>query len=261
MGVLGEVARTCAAMMRCAVSRPRQLARLCQAVLDAEAQMRVPNLLHCSVEEFLAGPLGVAGAVPVRADLALCPGARGITLGEALVLCSLVCALRARRVFEIGTYRGWTSYLLASAMPQGGKLFSLELPPGSATAHPLKPRDRYELSAQEVGETFRRRLPAGGEVVQLWGDSATFDFAPWEEAMDLVFVDGAHTHDYVRNDTLAALGMVREGGLVVWHDLKHNCPGVAQVLSRMARSRELYHIEGTSLVIHRRGQTRRVYGR
>jgi len=257
LSALGKLVRAWGATCRCALTRPRELARLCQELLDAEAQMRVPNVLHCSVEEFLAAQLAVEGAVSVRVGLAPDPGARGITLAEGLVLCSLVCALRARQVFEIGTYRGWTSYLLASAMPRAGKVFTLELRPGGSTAYPVQRRDRYGLSEQDVGQAFRQRLPASGEVVQLWGDSACFDFSPWERAIDLVFIDGAHTYPYVRNDTFAALGMVRDGGLVVWHDLKHNCPAVARVLARIGRSCQLYHIEGTSLVVHRTTQARR----
>jgi len=231
LSALGKLVRAWGATCRCALTRPRELARLCQELLDAEAQMRVPNVLHCSVEEFLAAQLAVEGAVSVRVGLAPDPGARGITLAEGLVLCSLVCALRARQVFEIGTYRGWTSYLLASAMPSGGKVFTLELRPGGSTAYPVQRRDRYGLSEQDVGQAFRQRLPASGEVVQLY--------------------------PYVRNDTFAALGMVRDGGLVVWHDLKHNCPGVARVLARIGRSCQLYHIQGTSLVVHRTTQARR----
>ena len=49
-------------------------------------------------------------------------------------------------------------------------------------------------------------------------DSAKFDPTPYESKMDLVFVDGAHSADYVRNDSEKGWRMLRPGGVLVWHD-------------------------------------------
>jgi predicted O-methyltransferase YrrM len=63
---------------------------------------------------------------------------------------------------------------------------------------------------------------AGKDVVhkihQLVGDSLTFDFSPYFNKVDLVFVDGGHRYEVVSSDTANALRMVRPGGVVVWHD-------------------------------------------
>ena len=49
-------------------------------------------------------------------------------------------------------------------------------------------------------------------------DSASFDFAPYRDQMDLVYVDGSHSPDYVVSDTRNAMEMLRPGGVLVWDD-------------------------------------------
>jgi hypothetical protein len=53
---------------------------------------------------------------------------------------------------------------------------------------------------------------AAAKIKQLWADSAHFDEQPYRDRMDLVFVDTAHSYEYVRNDSGKALSMVRRGG-------------------------------------------------
>jgi predicted O-methyltransferase YrrM len=70
--------------------------------------------------------------------------------------------------------------------------------------------------------------------------------------MDLVFIDGAHSEDYVRNDTLQALKMIRPGGgVVIWHDA--HLFGVVKFLAPWIRDHQLevYFIRHTSLAVAR----------
>ena len=251
VGCVRKLCRASEAMLRCTLVGPRQLPALCQCVLDWEVQHRACSLRQCTLEEFLGDVVGLEGVQRMRFNLPLLRGARAVSLGETLALCSLVSAVRASAVFEFGTYRGWTSSVLASCMEQGGRLLTLELPPGHKAAGALERRDVYDLLESEVGQAFKAAAPDRARVIQLWGDSALFDFSPWRHTVDLVFIDGAHTEEYVRNDTVRALGLVRPGGLVVWHDLKHSCPGVVRFLLQLGEGRCLYHIEDTSLVVYR----------
>ncbi len=68
------------------------------------------------------------------------------------------------------------------------------------------------------GERFLN-TPQQSIITQLWGDSATFDFSPYYNSMDFVFIDGAHSEHYVKNDTEKALQLIKKsGGIIVWHD-------------------------------------------
>ena len=45
-----------------------------------------------------------------------------------------------------------------------------------------------------------------------------------------MFVDGSHTHEYVRADSRSALIIAPPGGVVIWDDCNYVCPGVARAL-------------------------------
>ena len=63
--------------------------------------------------------------------------------------------------------------------------------------------------------------------------------------MDLVFVDGAHSYDYVKNDTEKGLEMLRPGGVIAWHDCNPRHPDLVRYLRTLNRPLNL--VAGTSL--------------
>lgn len=152
----------------------------------------------------------------------------------------------ARRLFEIGTYNGATAWCLARNLPTA-EVHTLDLPPEESPAlgygvSDAGNRRRFEHLAYET-------LPLGdSRVVQHWGDSATFDFAPWRGTVDLVYVDGAHSHDYVRADSTTALDLVSDSGVVVWDDYWRRIDGVKAILDDLPVP--LFRVPGTRLVVH-----------
>lgn len=152
----------------------------------------------------------------------------------------------ARRVFEIGTYNGATAWCLARNLGPA-EVHTLDLPVESEPTLELGVSDAsnrvpFERRAYEV-------LPlATGQVVQHWGDSATFDFAPWRRSIDLVYVDGAHSRQYVRADSATALDLVRDSGAVVWDDYWRRIEGVQAILDELRIP--LFRVPETRLVVH-----------
>jgi hypothetical protein len=154
--------------------------------------------------------------------------------------------LKASRAFEIGTYNGATAWCLARNLPET-EVHTLDLPlerdPALAYGvSDVSNRIRFEQLAYEV-------LPMGdSNVVQHWGDSARFDFDRWRGSVDLVYVDGAHSHDYVRVDSDTAFELVRESGAIVWDDYWRRVPGVVAALHEL--SAPLFLVPGTRLVVY-----------
>jgi predicted O-methyltransferase YrrM len=72
----------------------------------------------------------------------------------------------------------------------------------------------------KIGRLFRK-TEVEQKITQLWGDSLTFEFTPYEETMDLVFIDGNRQYEYVNSDSQNARRMLRPGGLLVWHDYNY----------------------------------------
>jgi hypothetical protein len=103
------------------------------------------------------------------------------------------------------------------------------------------------------GEAYRG-TEEEARITSLYGDSATFDFSPLAGQVDVVFVDGSHSHAYVKNDTERALEMLAPGGVIAWDDYPA-VPGVYSHLNAIAPMLEhpMYHIYNTRLVIYTAG--------
>ncbi len=164
-------------------------------------------------------------------------------------------------IVEIGTFDGRTALNLAINARPGVSIATLDLPADQASALAIEDSERRYVDKPAPGARLRSCGDAwrayAGRVVQLRGDSATFDWSPHLGRAGLVFVDGSHAYDYVRKDSETAMRLVRPGGVVLWHDYGV-WPGVNQALEELeARlGLGLVHIAGTSLVFWRAGQGR-----
>lgn len=167
-----------------------------------------------------------------------------------IVVAALARALEAETVFEIGTAAGRTTWSVARSCP-AARLWTLDLPESGKPELEVLDYDRpFMLGDARRGNAFHD-TPEAERIAQLLGDSASFDFEPWEGRIDLVFVDGAHTYDYVRNDTEAALRMLSERGTIVWDDYP-NFPGIWKYLNELGRELPIYHLFDTRLALHTR---------
>lgn len=170
-----------------------------------------------------------------------------------LVLCALAVLLEPRTIFEIGTYHGDTTWLLARNVPDA-RVHTLDFAG-------LEGLGSARLEVTDVDEYFRewdrgarfRDTPEAERITQLVGDSATFDFSPYRGSIDLVYVDASHSYSYVRSDTEAALAMLSPTGTIVWDDYTHYA-GVFAYLNELAPSleRPIVHLLDTRLAVYSR---------
>ncbi|MEX1196524.1 MAG: class I SAM-dependent methyltransferase [Pseudohongiellaceae bacterium] len=162
-------------------------------------------------------------------------------------------------LFEIGTFDGRTTINLAAASLRDCEVHTLDLPPDLEPAYALDSGERHMVDKPESGQRIRAWREVGApftaRIHQHFGDSATFDYTPFEQRCGLVFVDGSHARDYVLSDTYAAFRMLRPGGMVLWHDYGI-WQDVTDTLDELAeRERlDLRCIRGTSLVYWRKPQ-------
>jgi hypothetical protein len=187
------------------------------------------------------------------------PKANGnVHMSELAILNAFAADCDDRSVlFEIGTFDGRTTLNLALNAPAQCRVYTLDLPAAADTRYPLDNGELHMLGKGESGrryERYRASKPHAVErICELWGDSGTFDFAPYESSCSLVFVDGSHSADYVRSDSLAAMRLAKPGGRVVWHDYGV-WDDVTRGLEELDRVENLglRHIKGTSLVCWRK---------
>ncbi|MFM7007649.1 MAG: class I SAM-dependent methyltransferase [Flavobacteriales bacterium] len=111
--------------------------------------------------------------------------------------------------FEIGTWRGESA---ANVAPYVQNVYTLNLPDENLKALGQSKAyiDSHRFFSREVKN-----------VTHLFGDSAHFDFRPYEQVCDLVFIDGDHSTEAVLRDTQTALKLRKsKTSILVWHDAK-----------------------------------------
>ena len=184
-------------------------------------------------------------------QIAARPGNTSLT--EQIVLARQVESRQPRALFEFGTFDGRTSLNLVAHAAPDAHLYTLDLPAEQAPLFPLETGEQAFVDKPESGTRFLGTRWAT-QITCLQGDSATFDFSPYDGSIDLVFVDASHAYPYVKSDSLQALRLLRPGGgLIVWHDYSRDWPGVIRALDELHRAggpfAGLQRVEGTTLVV------------
>jgi len=185
---------------------------------------------------------------------------------DLISLCQLCHVVNPKTIFEIGTLRGYTALHLAMNSSTDCTIFTLDLPKNDLPKNDLqeaeakpkpKPKPKVRLrttlmddlhSQMEVGEYYFRGTPHADRIQLLFGDSAVFDFSPHHGKVDLFFIDGAHSYDYVRSDTENALQCIRPGGVIAWHDFgRMGLNQVSKYILELSRKLPIYSVPGGSL--------------
>jgi len=168
------------------------------------------------------------------------------TLQEQVLILALAKSRRARRVFEFGTFDGKTSANLAVNLDAEAEIVTIDIEPTQSVRLPIGKKDLKFVRKERVGIKSSGAM----NIMQLYGDTAQFDFSPSHGTRDLVFVDACHEYEYVRNDTDIALRLSCSGGLIIWHDYG-SWAGVTRALNEFyshdPRFRSIRHIAGTSI--------------
>jgi cephalosporin hydroxylase len=111
-----------------------------------------------------------------------------------------------RVVCEIGTYSGGHFYMLSRSLSTVTTLIGID----------LNVRNKALL---------RRLAPANVDVHLIDGDSGSaavhsaVESATGGRPIDVLFIDGDHTYDGVRSDYLKYRDLVRDGGVIAFHDI------------------------------------------
>jgi len=171
---------------------------------------------------------------------------------ETALLITAIRLVDARRIFEFGTFFGSTTLNLALNSPEDAEVFTLDLPPERALASVASGNDTSVATERlERAKLDFEGLECSSKIRQLIGNSREFDFSPFTQSIDLVFIDGGHDRETVKSDTKNAFRMVRRSApaFIFWHDYRNPAhPENTSFLDELSRDRELTHIEDTLLV-------------
>lgn len=156
---------------------------------------------------------------------------------DLLYVAAIAKFRECRRIFEIGTYQGRTTYHLTLAA-EDALVYTLNLPP-----------EEDPSVAEFIGCWFKN-TDRERQIRQIFANSSDFDPTPYIGAMNLVFVDGDHSYEAVKNDSEKALQMLAPGGIMLWHDFATKSPGVVRYLREFSRQRPLFRLKHTCLALY-----------
>src|SRR5580692_6299979 len=126
--------------------------------------------------------------------------------------------LNPQRVLEIGTSMGGTLYLWTRLARPDATIISIDLPGGnsgggySSLRTPVYQRFARPEQNLHLLRADSHQKTAFEEVKRIFGD----------EKIDLLFIDGDHSYAGVKQDWEMYSPLVRDGGLVVFHDVASN---------------------------------------
>ena len=177
-----------------------------------------------------------------------------VSAEELILITKLARLYKPERMFEIGTFDGRTTLNLACNSAPDARIYTLDLPDknGAVKKPAALDGDMSFVNKVVTGSRFHG-TDCENKITQLYGNSATFDFSPYENKMDFIFIDGAHTYDYILKDSEKALRLLRDGqGIILWHDYRWVWDDVRKALNKLYLTRSefknLRHIKDTSLV-------------
>ncbi|WML35473.1 class I SAM-dependent methyltransferase [Clostridium sp. OS1-26] len=154
---------------------------------------------------------------------------------------------KPRRHLEFGTWQGiGTLYCLQETeatvwtlnLPFGEKNisgdnvygnYSYEVEELQAWAKKIQFPAKDVYPTDSIGFTGRKYLQEnlGHRVCQIYCDSTLWDTKNYpDNFFDTVLIDGGHTKEIVANDTKKAFQVLKNGGLIMWHDF---CPPISNV--------------------------------
>jgi predicted O-methyltransferase YrrM len=166
----------------------------------------------------------------------------GMSFAELVVLARTTKTRNPRTIFEMGTYNGLTTAVFMLNSAPGTTVITLDLPPAPETASKNLSSDNDLISTRDLASV--PRALGLDRYTQLLCDSTAFDPAPYADSVDLGLVDAAHDRLHVENDTVKMATMIKEDGIVFWHDYggKGALRPLASYLENLATRCPIYRI-------------------
>lgn len=151
-----------------------------------------------------------------------------LTVDEAIELYELARGSRDDRptVVEIGCWQGKSSICLAVGLAGKFEPRLVCIDPFDATGDDAS-TDAYQARAGDLDgplrSAFEHNLTAAGvrDVVEVLPGLSHQRVADFERPIDLLFLDGDHSHAAIRRDYLDWAPKIRPGGVLAMHDVIH----------------------------------------
>ena len=151
---------------------------------------------------------------------------------ESLQLSSLVRFKKPKKILEIGSNKGGTTYNLFINTESDCEISTVDL-------NDVVPANDLVRSAY-----------SSGRIKTIKTDTKYLEEKLVGEKFDFIFVDAGHYYHEIKNDTEIAFKHLAPKGMIVWHDYSYENVGVIEYLEDLSRELKLVHLEMGTLVVY-----------
>ncbi len=196
------------------------------SVLRDPATMRFPN-----VERWPDGLHGFEDLAFLFSSNQLNHGVASLQIDEAALLYRLGRNATTGPIAEIGRFKGGSTFIFASAMPDGVELWSYDF---HVALRPDMPGEQLDAELREALD----RYGLAHKVHLVVADSRTA--VPPDSPLEVLFIDGDHSYEGAKADFERWGAFVRRGGgHVLFHDAVDSggygnfYPGIARLMTEI----------------------------
>ena len=188
--------------------------RLCerdpQALLEAFGPHlnREPNLDNMPFDLLIKGDMQFEHLAGLFASTSLDHAVIAMPIRQAAYLFGLTRQMKARKAIEVGRYKGGSTLVMAAAMSGEGELWSIDIGKKETRLH-----QGVRSFDEQLAEKCQQYNLNANIIV---GDSRIIELDTGD--VDIVFIDGDHSYEGVKNDFERFGKRVRVGGAVLFDD-------------------------------------------
>lgn len=159
----------------------------------------------------------------------------GDTVPYTMVLLSALS--KNKTIFEFGTFRGQTTYNLSKT---AAEIYTFDLGENiSGEGYP----------EYMVGEVYKKHNVTN--IIQLIGNSMTYDFSKLYNKFDIVWLDGGHSYESCIKDFETSLQLIKQNTTtIIAIDDYPAWAGVKQAIEEIAKTKHLYYIPEITLILY-----------
>ena len=176
---------------------------------------------------------------------------------EAWIISSL--SKISNNIFEFGTCSGKTTYLMALNSPQNAKITTLTLKPENLFDIKRGQFDNKKSFRNLINESIYEKFLFSNTLYEnkinvIFENSLNFNEKNYLNFFDLIFIDGGHTYSIVKNDSEKSFKMLKQNGIILWHDFvpgKESAKNVVKYIHNISEEKNIFHIKNTSLCYYR----------
>ena len=173
------------------------------------------------------------------------------TFGHTPFFFWLISVLHPRNIVELGSFNGYSFFIFcqaAAALGEASRCHAVDTWEGDTNMGAYGP----EVYAR-VKETAAKHFGKNGhELLRMTFDEAARHFD--EGSVDLLFIDGCHTYEAVKNDFLTWKSKMSSRGVIMFHDTVEEAPGFGvrrfwAEIKDLRPSLEFYHEHGLGVLL------------